>query len=242
MDELQDIGIYEIDADMVENVYRIGDIERVRSQFVHIELDEGRCCIIVGQACQEQRDFYICEALAHLCQGPLTVSDLLIIFTHPVEVLDLIYPDDTDGADARPGPLLTIQREFARMLADDAVSDTESESPLEYLGAMRTVSDDDGDDDEDIPAVFCGMISVVPDVPSRPSRSSGPGGRTLPQGTPVPRWAGILIDSETHRNFLRRDLTWYNGIMGELYVRGAAQPIETIHMADGSWLPRYSPR
>ena len=196
---------------MVEDVYRIGDSDRVRSQYVDIELADARCIILVGQLCGEKRDFRICEALARLCPRAVTISDLLVIFTQSAEVLDLLYPDVSDGEDLEQRQTLSIEEElqaavYAFAESPDAQSEVETES------TTPAVSDDLSDDD-DIPGLFCGMLSIGPVRPRR---------RGLPSSRRVPGWASNLIKTEAHSNIVQHDLGYYTGIMGELYVRCAA--------------------
>ena len=90
---LEDIGIYELDTDTVEHVYRIRGVECSTSQLVGVETVEGRCLVLIGRSCTDEIcDVHICESLTRLFPSAVSRAELMIIFTATIPQLEALYP------------------------------------------------------------------------------------------------------------------------------------------------------
>ena len=149
--ELQDLGIYDVKVHTINDVFRVGQIRSTRSRHVGTTLEDGRRLIFVSESCKdEERDFHICEALARDCPSLLTVSDLLIIFTQPTHILDLMYPEGPDEMPQTAQSPLTVETEFDKMLAErlPALKEAAARSAMQALSSLRE-----------------GGVALVPPVP-----------------------------------------------------------------------------
>ena len=138
---MRDIRIYELNVNMVEHVYTLGDVVCKQSQTVGVEATPNCCIVLIGKSCKKDtRDFLVCREIARLCSG-VGEAQLFMIFTQPASILDTMYPmgEDDDyvegdlpgvpwqatviGSHAtRPGgsdPSRSMQDELKAMLARD---------------------------------------------------------------------------------------------------------------------------
>ena len=166
--------MYEVDSPVVQYLYTVGRVRRARSQPVGVQITSTRCRIFVGQACQEEeRDYYICKELSGLCPGtPLSVPDLLAIFTQPTRVLDLMYPagvPQQDVLEPDPRSVLSIEEEFEQMLDEAFLEERSTVVVLSQEGSSATRSSaletgrapprgTDEDSDDGLSSAFVGVV------------------------------------------------------------------------------------